>query len=443
MYLCKKIAKGYKGTMNKSIINYKKSIWVIPVAILMLIATLIVIQYFWITAMIDMRKSMMKESVFLAFNESALDIVELNNEMLAEHSPFFDDPVIIPPEDLVMYKTMINNTIDYYTDNHEITVPYYWAVVRQNETKPLIENDLLYLKETTTPVQTYRISSIYSQFPYDLIIEFFDFRWQVPNIVYSTIFALGFCFIILIAGIVYNTRLSHKREKETDFWMDFIGNMVHEFKTPMSTISLASEMMMNANTVSKPERIMHYSSLIYKENCHLKDMIDKLLRTVSLDVNAMTLNFTSIDIHDEIQKAVEIFAMRIEEKGGTLTTNLNAKNPILLGDKMHVFNVINNLMENAEKYSDNAPQIHVETKSDRNGLYLSVKDNGIGIPSKHLGKLFDKFYRVRSDRSYSDSGYGLGLFYVAYVMRAHHGTVKVTSKEHVGSTFELYFPYNH
>jgi len=429
--------------MNKSIINYKKSIWVIPVVILMLIATLIGILYFWITAMIDMRKSMMTESVFLAFNESAYEIVEMNNEMSAENSAFFDEQIIVPSEDLTMYKTMINNTIEYYTDNHEINVPYYWAVVRQNETTPIIENDQLYLKKTKNPAQTYRISSIYAQFPYDLIIEFFDYRWQIPNIVYSTIFVLGFCFIILITGIVYNTRLYHKREKETDFWMDFIGNMVHEFKTPMSTISLASEMMMRSNTVSQPERIVHYSSLIYKENCHLKDMIDKLLRTVSLDVNAMTLNFVPIDIHEEIQKAVEFFSMRIEEKGGTLTINLNAKNPLLSGDKMHVFNVINNLMENAEKYSDNAPQIHVETKSDRNGVYLSVKDQGIGIPSKHLGKLFNKFYRVRSDRSYSDSGYGLGLFYVAYVMRAHHGNIKVTSKEHSGSTFELYFPYNH
>jgi len=108
---------------------------------------------------------------------------------------------------------------------------------------------------------------------------------------------------------------------------------------------------------------------------------------------------------------------------------------------MHIFNVITNLLENAEKYSDNAPQIHVETKNNRNGLYILVKDKGIGIPSRHIGKLFNKFYRVRSDRSYSDSGYGLGLFYVNYVVRAHHGNIRVTSKEKVGSTFELYFPY--
>ncbi|MCL2511259.1 MAG: HAMP domain-containing histidine kinase [Bacteroidales bacterium] len=429
--------------MNKGIINYKKSIWIIPVAIFVLIAILIVIQYFWITAMINMRKSMMTESIFLAFNESAYDIIEINNEKPENNSLFFDEQFVISPDDLVAYKTMINNTIEYYTDNHEINVPYYWAVVRQNETEKIIDNDKSYLKETKKPIQTYRISSQYSQFPYVLIIEFFDFRWQIPNVVYSTIFVLVFCLIILITGIIYNTRLYYKRQKETDFWMDFIGNMVHEFKTPMSTISLASEMMMRSNTVNDSDRIVQYSSLIYKENGHLKDMIDRLLRTVSLDVNAMTLNFAPIDIHEEIQKAVEFFSMRIEEKEGTLTVNLNAKNPIISGDKMHVFNVINNLMENAEKYSDNAPQIHVETKSDKNGLYLSVKDKGIGIPSKHLGKLFNKFYRVRSDRSYSDSGYGLGLFYVAYVMRAHHGTIRVTSKEHFGSTFELYFPYNH
>jgi len=425
---------------SKRILNHKISMWMTSIVIFALIAVLIVIQFFWVTAMIDMRKSMMTESIFLAFNESAYDIIGVNNEMAEMEDFYFDEQTPVPPEDLEKYKTMINNTIKYYTDNHEINVQYYWAVVKQNETEPLIENDSL--KKTENPAQTYRISSIYPQFPYDLIVEFYDSRWQIPNVVFSTIFVLGMCLIILITGIIYNTRLNYKRHKETDFWMDFIGNMVHEFKTPMSTISLASEMMMRPNIAKDCNRMLHYSSLIYKENSHLKDMIDKLLQTVSLDVSAMTLNFAPLDIHEEIEKTIESFSMRIEEKGGTLTTDLKAKNPQLSGDKMHVFNVINNLLENAEKYSDNAPKIHIATKSDRNGLYLSVKDEGIGIPSKHQGKLFNKFYRVRSDRSYSDSGYGLGLFYVAYVMRAHHGNIRVTSKEHVGSTFELYFPYH-
>ena len=426
---------------NKSIVKYKISIWITSVVIFVLIAILITIQYSWITAMIDMRKSMMTESIFLAFNESAYEIIEKNNEM-SESNSFFDESPIIPPENLIIYKPMINNTIQYYADNHEINVSYYWAVVKQNETEKIIDNDMFHLKETKKPVQIYRISSIYSQFPYDLIIELFDFRWQIPSVVYSTIFVFGFCSIILIIGIIYDTRLYYKRQKESDFWMDFIGNMVHEFKTPMATISLASEMMMRPDTINDVERVSRYSSLIYQENGHLRDMIDKLLRTVSLDVDAVMLNFVPINIHEEIKKAVGGFSVRIEEKGGTLTMNLQAKNPDFSGDKMHVFNVINNLMENAEKYSDNAPQIHIETKSDRNGIYVSIKDHGIGIPSRHFGKLFTKFYRVRSERSYSDSGYGLGLFYVAYVMRAHSGHIRVTSKEHIGSTFELYFPYN-
>jgi two-component system phosphate regulon sensor histidine kinase PhoR len=217
--------------------------------------------------------------------------------------------------------------------------------------------------------------------------------------------------------------------------------MVHEFKTPISTISLASEMMTNSNTIQDPQRLTFYSSVIFKENHHLREMIDKLLRTVSLDVGAMALNFTPVDIHEKINKIIELFSLRIEEKGGTLTTDLKAEKFIISGDSMHLLNVISNLLENAEKYSNNTPQIHIETKSDRYGIYISVKDSGIGIPSKHLGKLFDKFYRVRSNRSYNDSGYGLGLFYVNYVVRAHHGTIRVTSKEKIGTTFELFFPY--
>lgn len=428
--------------MNKRPVNYKISMRITSTVVWVLIAVVIMIQYFWITAMIDMRKSMMTESIFLAFNESAHDIIEMNNAIMEEEDPCFDEKTIILSKDLITYKTVIDNTIEYYINNHEIDVPYYWAVVKQNESEVIIENTPSYLKKTKPSAQTYRISSIYSQFPYDLIIEFFNFRWQIPNVVFPTIFGQGFCLIILITGIFYNTRLYYKRQKETDFWMDFIGNMIHEFKTPMSTISLASEMLMRPNAISDSKRMIHYSSLIYKENDRLKNMSDKLLQTISLDMNAMMLNFAPLDIHEEIQKAVESFSMRIEEKGGSLTINLQAEDPIISGDKMHIFNVINNLLENAEKYSDNAPQIHIETKSDRNGLYLSIKDYGIGIPSKDQRKLFNKFYRVRSDRSYSDSGYGLGLFYVAYVVRAHHGSIRVTSKEHHGSAFELYFPYH-
>jgi hypothetical protein len=306
-----------------------------------------VIQYFWITAMVNMRKSMMTESIFLAYNESAYEIMSINNEMPEENDPCFDEKTIILPEDLERYKELINNTIEYYADNHEINIPYYWAIVKQNETETIIDNDLLYLKETKKPAQTYRISSIYPQFPYDLIIEFFGSRWQVPTVVFSTIFVLGFCFIILVTGIIYNARLYYKRRKETDLWMDFIGNMVHEFKTPMATISLASEVMMRADIANNSERVIHYSSLIHKENSHLKDMIDKLLQTISLDVNAMTLNVTPIDIHKEIRKTIEFFSLHIEEKGGTLTTDLKAQNPLISVDKMHVINVIKNLLENA------------------------------------------------------------------------------------------------
>ena len=410
--------------------------------IFVLIAILIVIQYFWITAIIDMRKSMMTESIFLAFNECAHEIIDTDDEMLHEGGLFFIEHSTILPEEIVMNKTMIDNTIKYYMENNEVNVPYYWAVVEQNKTDALIENDRAYLKDTKKPTRSYRISSIYPQFPYDLIIQFFSSRWQVPSVVFSTIFAQGFCLIILVTGIIYNTRLYYKRQKETDSWIDFIGNMVHEFKTPMATISLASEMMMRPNTVNDSDKILQYSSLIYKENYHLRQMIDKLLQTVSLDMNAMTLNFAPVDVHEEIQTITESFSLRVEEKGGKLKTDLNATDTVVSGDKMHIFNVINNLLENAEKYSNDAPQIHIETKNDNHGLYISVKDEGIGISSKHLGKLFKKFYRVRSDRSYSDSGYGLGLFYVNYVMRAHHGNIRVTSKENVGSTFELYFPVN-
>jgi two-component system phosphate regulon sensor histidine kinase PhoR len=412
------------------------------VVLFALIVVLIVIQYFWISAMVNMRKSMMSESIFLAFNESAYEIIGFDKEISDENESANAQKSIILPNKITPYKAMIDNTIRHYFDNHEIDVPYYWAVVERHEMRVVIDNDLAYLQKTKTPGQTYRISSMYYQFPYDLIIVFFSPRWQIPKVVYSTIFILGFCLIILVMGIIYNTRLYYQRQKETESWIDFIGNLVHEFKTPMATISLSSEMMMKSNAIKDSKKIVQYSSVIYKENNHLRKMIDKLLRTIALDMDAMKLDMASVDIHEETQKIIEGCLLRIKDRKGTLTTNLQAENHIIIGDKMHVFNVISNLLENAEKYSEDAPKIHVETKNDHNGIYLTVKDHGIGISSKHLKKLFNRFYRVRSNRSYSDSGYGLGLFYVNYVMHAHKGNIRVTSKEGSGSKFELYFPFS-
>lgn len=409
------------------------------VVMLLALVGLLIIQYYWMNAITNLRKSIVTENIFMAFNES------VNEIMLSRYEENEDVPMPelldVPVEEMVRYKELVDNTLNYYLTLAGVDVTYYWAVVERGSTEIVMGNHNQYEGTDLRSVQVFRASPIYYQMPYELVVRFADSSWQTPSVIFYTMGVSLSCMVVLIVGTILNLRLHLKRQRELDFWMDFIGNMVHEFKTPMSSISLASELIMKTNVIHDPGRVVQYSSLIYRENSHLKQMIDKLLRAISLDMGVLTLKLSEVDIHQEIMYLTEPFSLKAEEKGGVLTLNLDATDYVLNIDKMHVLNAITNLLDNAIKYTDEKPDIVVETRSDSEGIYIKVTDNGIGIPQESLNKLFDKFYRVRSARSYSDSGYGLGLFYVAYIMHAHKGTVHVTSKMDKGSSFELFFPH--
>ena len=408
------------------------------VVMLFALVGVLIIQNYWMNAIINLRKSIVTENIFMAFNESANEILLSRYEENKEGP--MPELLDVPVEEMLQYKDLVENTLNYYLTLAEIDVPYYWAVAKRGNTEIIMGNYDQYEGADLKALQAFRASPIYHQMPYELIVRFANSSWQTPSVIFYTMGVSLSCMIILIAGTILNLRLHLKRQRELDFWMDFIGNMVHEFKTPMSSISLASELIMKTNVIHDPERIIQYSSLIYRENSHLKQMIDKLLRAISLDMGVLTLKLSEVDVHQEITYLFEPFSLKAEERGGTLALYLNATNYILNADRMHVINVITNLLDNAIKYTDEKPDIVVETRSTQEGLYIKVTDNGIGIPQDSLNKLFDKFYRVRSARSYSDSGYGLGLFYVSYIMHAHKGHVHVTSKIDKGSSFELFFP---
>ncbi|MDR0363694.1 MAG: HAMP domain-containing histidine kinase [Bacteroidales bacterium] len=408
---------------------------------LLALTILFFIQYSWIEAIRDLRKSIITENIFIAFNESA-------NEIITSHFRFSDSEnqqdflYEVSAEEMSRYEELISAELKYYLENLSIEGDVYWGLVKRGETDILMGNFVQYPEDDIASLPLYRASTIYQQIPYDLIVGFKGLGLRNMRVIYFILFLSIFCFVILLIGTFFNFKLHLKRKKEVDSWIDFIGNMIHEFKTPMSSISLASELIMRPDITNNPNRVVNYASLIYKENLYLKQKMEQLLRSVSLDTQSVHLRLTEVNIHQEIENLVEVFSFKISEKGGELTVNLNASDFIIIGDKMHIFNAISNLLDNAEKYTEGNPKIVIETKSDMDGIHIFVKDNGIGIKQEDLNKLFRKFYRVRSERSSRESGYGLGLFYVDYIMKAHKGYVKVYSKPNKGSVFELYFPYH-
>ena len=224
---------------------------------------------------------------------------------------------------------------------------------------------------------------------------------------------------------------------------DFVNNMTHEFKTPISTISLASQMLQDVSVAKSPETLSRLSGVIANEAKRLRFQVDKVLQISMFDAkNTAALKMKELDADELIAGIVSTFAVKAEQGGGRIVSFLDASDPFVYVDEMHFTNVVFNLMDNALKYKrpDVPVQLEVRTWNSGGKYFLSVKDNGIGIPKEHLKKIFDRFYRVSGGNVHDVKGFGLGLAYVKHVVKAHGGTIKAESEVGEGTTFVIVLP---
>lgn len=223
---------------------------------------------------------------------------------------------------------------------------------------------------------------------------------------------------------------------------DFINNMTHELKTPISTISLACEVLNDVEIPKTVEKTTHFVNIIKDENKRLGTLVENVLQSAVLDKGDFNLKITPLDLHQIVLDHVDRAKVRIEQLGGGFTCDLHAENSIVEGDQIHINNTISNLIDNAIKYSSGSPKIMISSRSAGNGIVVDVKDNGIGISKENITKVFDKLYRVPTGNIHDVKGFGLGLSYVKAIIDKHNGTIKVDSQLGVGSTFSIYLPFN-
>jgi len=245
-----------------------------------------------------------------------------------------------------------------------------------------------------------------------------------------------FCFVYTINVILTQKKVSLMKT-------DFINNMTHEFKTPIATISLAADSIVNPKVKSNEKMIDRYADIIRQENKRMLNQVEKVLQIARLDKKDFQLKIASINMHDLVHTAAENSRLRVNEKGGEISADVNASNPIIQGDENHISNVLHNLIDNAIKYSGETPKIHLETKNTKDGVLISVKDNGIGISKEDQKRIFEKFYRVSTGNLHDVKGFGLGLSYVKAIVDAHQGSIQVSSEIGKGSIFSVSFPHLH
>jgi two-component system, OmpR family, phosphate regulon sensor histidine kinase PhoR len=254
-----------------------------------------------------------------------------------------------------------------------------------------------------------------------------------------TIFFSAIIFVT-VAFFIYALMIILQQKRLTELQKDFINNMTHEFKTPISTVKIAADVFLAHPAVQDDSRLHRYAKIVREQNARLNNQVEKVLQLARIDRETLKLKLDVINLHELLDTVIPSIQVKVEEMNGTLTLHMDAKNPIIKADTLHLTNILHNLLDNAIKYCHEVPQVTIET-SDRNGkIFLNITDKGIGIEKEHHAKVFDRFYRVPTGDVHNVKGFGLGLFYVKNIVQAHGWRVWLTSKKDEGTNIELAIP---
>ncbi len=275
---------------------------------------------------------------------------------------------------------------------------------------------------------------------FTVFFPYFNSKSIEPTVFVSPWIYISIIILLVLVFFGFSLAIIIRQKRLSEVKTDFINNMTHELKTPISTISLSSEMLMRIDSNENPDNIRKYAGIIYKENKRLENQVERVLNVAKLNKDKVVLNKENFDVHELLVEAKENFEFNQLNLGGKIELNLYAENYEIQADPVHLTNVVYNLLDNAVKYCSKVPQIDLKTSNDKNDLIIEICDNGIGMKREELKLIFDKFYRVPTGNIHNVKGFGLGLYYVKLIVEAHHGKIDVKSNLNIGTTFTLRLP---
>jgi len=260
--------------------------------------------------------------------------------------------------------------------------------------------------------------------------------WLLLTISTMFILVIIFSFSFTVSTII-------RQKKVSEIKNDFINNMTHELKTPISTISLACQALSDPDIKTREGIVDNYIKVIADENKRLAMVVENVLRTAVMDKGELKLKIVDMNMNEVVDQVLQNMKIQLEQRGGSFITDLQATNTLVQADKVHLTNVVFNLVDNALKYTEKIPVIKVGTRNEAQGIVVFVEDNGIGISKDNQKKIFDKLYRVPTGNVHNVKGFGLGLSYVKAIVDKHNGWIKVKSEPNKGSRFEILIPHKY
>lgn len=334
----------------------------------------------------------------------------------------------------------LNDVLKTIFKNNNIDMPFIYSITDKNgRTIYKSNNEVATIGKPNTDVYTQEMFPSEEHHDSFLKVVFPTKQNFIGNSYHLLLPSLGVIMLTLAIFIIAIV-IIFRQKQLNNMKNDFVNNMTHEFKTPISTISLASQMLQDTSVGKTPETLGHISNVIRDETKRLSLQVEKVLQMSVFERDKTTLKLTEIKINELIKEIIGNFSLKVTSKGGKIIANLNAQNDLGYVDEIHFTNIIFNLMDNALKYCDKTPILTIDTWNEKENILISVEDNGIGIKKDDVKKIFEKFYRVSTGNLHNVKGFGLGLAYVKKMVEDHHGTIKVESEPEIGTKFIITIP---
>ena len=346
------------------------------------------------------------------------------------------------PIDKRLSTEMIRQDLSKYLANKGVDLPFEFAVMKESN------DSLTSLRSPGFTEQSKEKSYAVALFPDDLILEPYRLLVEFPGqraFIYRSFSWMTLSSVIFTAAIIlafaFTVHLLLKQKKLSDMKSDFINNLTHEFKTPIATIAVAIDSIENAKVISDPEKILPITRMIREENIRMNHHVEQVLQIAILDKGIPSLLQDEVDLSFLILRAAESVKIRLDQMDGSISIEFKAASHLVKGNEMHLYNIIQNLLDNAIKYSPKNPAIRIITRDHHHELIIQVEDQGQGMSKEAQKRIFEKFYRVPAGNIHNVKGFGLGLSYVKAIVESHGGKVSVVwSEPGRGSCFEIRLP---